>query len=62
MIRIERKTAEVIGRVLEDIADIDVRASCSDASFRRHFRMLAESPVAKEAWRKLKEAMNTEEE
>lgn len=61
MIQIDRNVAEVIARVLDDITDLDARMSCSDAGFRRHFRMLVASPVTQAAWERLRQAIEKAE-
>lgn len=57
MVEINRETAEVIQRVLDDINNLDTRMSCSDAGFRRHFKLLAHNPVTVQAWLELKRAL-----
>lgn len=57
MVEINRETAEVIQRVLDDINNLDARMSCSDAGFRRHFKLLAHNPVTVQAWLELKRAL-----
>ena len=57
MIQISEESARIIARVLEDILDIQNRASCSDRYFRQHFINLVTAPPVKDARTELDKAI-----
>lgn len=62
MIQISDQAARAVLRLLEDVADVNRRAGCSDRYFRQHFVMLAALPAVTDAAREIAGALEAPEE
>lgn len=58
MVTLEEKDAYLLMRTVADIVGVDKRASCSDATFRKHFLMIAKNPYLEDILNKLKKQIN----
>ncbi|MEG2623996.1 MAG: hypothetical protein RSC06_13965 [Clostridia bacterium] len=59
MIQISEKAARCLVWALDDITDIQARAGCSDAYYRKHFRLVVEQSPLVEAKAEIEAALNS---
>ena len=56
-LRVSREGAYLLWRLLEELAEIDRRAGCSDRYFRQHFMSVARAARASGAFEELRRGL-----